>query len=127
MLAFVVAQLLLERTEIMTFFSDGFKELRKVYDMDADSYDPFGTAMMWFFAVAETLWHETAEELPVAWQFGHGSAVTPYHWPPTSDEYITQQVQGMYLDGTVIEEDLILFGNVLDKYIGVLHTAGRAY
>lgn len=88
-----------------------------------DFYDAWGTTMGFFFATADVLYHETAEEIPSRWQFRHGQGCQGVD----NDSYPDAMILDYLNAGDIEADDLIRFGNVLDRYAGILDAAGKSY
>lgn len=100
----------------------GYQYLAGEFRVAFDGADPWGSSMGWFFAVAETLWHRSAADIPAEWQFGHGMGCDG-----SSDDYPDAVVMEMYDSGQVSDADLVRFGNVLSRYTDLLRAAELDY
>ena|ERR1700760_3529556 len=109
--------------DINDLTTDGYKRLRKLF-REGDSYDAWGNAMEFFFAVAHVLWHETAEPIPSAWGYGHSPVCDRI---TNDDEWTAYDIRVMLADEEITEDDLLTFGWVLDKYTNAMRAAGMNY
>jgi hypothetical protein len=102
----------------------GYKALRAEYNMMFDEHDPWGSTIEWMFAISETLTH-WADVTHLPWDF-HDS---PVHgdWQPEDDGYVSETLCDLYDGGSVTADDLITFGQVLDRYDDILRAAGKDY
>lgn len=88
-----------------------------------DSSDPWGTAMGWWFGIADVLWHKSAEEIPSHWEYRHGlgcSGVDMDDWP-------TGEIAALHESEAISDDDLLYAGEVLHRYCTWLHAAGHSY
>lgn len=102
----------------------GYKAIRFEFATAFDGGDPWGSAMEWFFAVAETLYHNGVE-LPAEWKFRDSPVHTDADY--AVDDYATSIVTDLLDLQEVTTHDLLTFGHVLDRYTNVLKEAGRDY
>jgi len=79
--------------------------------------DSWGTAMQWFFTIADELYFEREITVPSEWEF-RPSPLGPSN---DDDDLTTQMVRG-YDD-----ETLVAFGNILNRYVRFLKRAGKYY
>jgi hypothetical protein len=88
------------------------QEYRLTYSGDA-----WGNAMNWLFHIADELYHNRLTPVPDDWGF------RPSPHGPTNHpgDYETECV------AEASDEDLIRFGNVLNRYAGLLKRAGHDY
>lgn len=85
--------------------------------------DSWGEAMGTFFAVADVIWHRTAETIPSEWGYRHSPVcdeVDDESWPHS-------EIASMHADGDVSDEQLVSAGNVLSRYADLLEAAGQSY
>lgn len=114
----------MERSPFVTRYhrhNPGRAEIMGLYRMSVS--DPWGDTMGMFFAVADVLYHLTAEAIPNSWEYIHGlgcTGVDPESWPDS-------EVAELYEAGHVTADDLLYVGNVMDRYAGWLHAAGQSY
>ena len=96
--------------------------LLKEFKFELDSYDPWGSALAWHFAVADTL-TELAGFTPAEWEFFQSPFGVDYNAP----EYqtIAELLRDVELHQRV--ELLVNAGNVLGRYANVCRQAGLDY
>ena len=87
---------------------------------DDIKYDPWGTCMMHWFGISETLYWETGE-VPADWEYSPGMAGEPSDEPPGTDYAEALK------SGRLTVADLTYAGNVLSRWSHVLERAGRDY
>lgn len=104
------------------FSTPGYKALRAEFNISFDGYDPFGSAMGWFFPLADYLFHNSAEEIPPAWGYGHGVLCNGER-----DDYESEIIGGLADAGQITDDDLLTFGTVLNRYVNLCELAGRSY
>lgn len=103
----------------------GYKSLRFEFATGFDSGDPWGSAMEWWFATAEVLYHNGID-LPIEWAFSDSPMHTDEDYNADVD-YATSIVEDLLESGEATSDDLLTFGHVLFRYATVLTTAGRSY
>lgn len=101
----------------------GYKNLRFEFNTMWDGYDPWGSVLEWLFALAETAYH-AGLDIPSEWEF-HDSPAHHAEYEP--EGYEAERVQEMYECGEVTGDDLITFGQVLNRYADILREAGKDY
>jgi hypothetical protein len=79
--------------------------------------DKWGHTMSWLFHIADELYHHRETPVPDDWGF-RPSPLGPSNDP---DSYETECV------AEATDEELVRFGNVLNRYAGLLKRAGRDY
>lgn len=80
----------------MGLTTPGYKELRWEFNLTWDGNDPWGSALDWWFAIAENLYH-AGVKLPAEWEFRDA----PGHAGVDLDDYSDATIKG-YLDlGTI--------------------------
>lgn len=99
----------------MTAFT--YADAKREFKFMRDPGDPWGSAMQWWFAVAESL------------TFTHGSDV-PAHWEfrpsPIQTETDQDSLEAEFCDNAD-PDDLERFGNLLCRYADALKCAGYSY
>jgi len=96
-------------------YKDAMAEFRLMFD----GRDPWGSTMIWWFAVADAIyWRFGWEYVPVSWLFSPSANNESSNDP---DAIETEVVNEMEL------EDLLLFGKVLDRYASLLKWKGHLY
>jgi hypothetical protein len=102
---------------------------------DRDEGDPFGWALGWQFAIAETL-HIAGEDVPPSWQF----RPSPFMASDDTEElarrarnaegdhsYEDETAAALLLAGDITAEELTYAGTVLARYVRLCELAGRSY
>jgi len=79
--------------------------------------DAWGHTMNWLFHIADELYHNRETPVPEAWRF-RPSPLGPINEP---DEWETTIVQA------ATDEELVSFGNLLNRYARALKYAGKDY
>lgn len=125
--------------------TQGYKNLRFEFNTSFDGEDPWGSTIEWLFAVMETLYH-AGGDMPAHWEF-HDS---PMHVDGPEDGKLTvpayesshsegfpvawwedamadSMIAMMFDHGDITCDDLIAWGNVLNKYAGLLKSYGKDY
>ena len=108
------------------FATSGYKALRAEFGIMWDGEDPWGSALDWWFAIAEFLYHNEPSMVPESWEFQD----SPAHVPPVnlSEESVTDaMVWEMYDAEEITIEDALTFGVVLGRYLDMLRAAGLNY
>lgn len=103
-------------------------ELMESYNISYDDHDAYACVMMWFFAVAEYLYHETAEEIPHEWQFHHspsGEGKTLAECQ--EDEFQVEELVATVSTYSLTDDEVLDFGNWLDSEYAKLREMGRIY
>ena len=91
-------------------------ELTKLYKESADTYDKWGSAMGAFFGAAAELSHR-GESTPHHWQYSPGLSDDPRE----PDDYL-------YADFAATDtDDLVKFGNIMERYTRNLDRIGESY
>lgn len=88
-----------------------------------DGDDQWGTVMMWWFGIADVLWHRSAEPIPADWGYGHSPVcdeVDNNQWPDA-------QIMTMLDSGEIDPDEMLYVGTVLTRYAGWLKLAGQDY
>lgn len=94
-----------------------YEQLKAEFKMSCDD-DIWGQTMLWWFTVADEIHFKRDDiETPESWQF-RPSPLGPSNDP---DDYVTVTVQD------AIDEDLLRFGNLLDRYASRIKHAGLSY
>lgn len=91
--------------------------LRDTYDEIADSGDPWGSCMSFWFILAAELYLRGAD-VPERWEY-HPSVLMTGH--EDSDDYVTDIIS------EISDESLVHFGNILQRYAHLLERAGHSY
>ncbi len=107
--------------------TDGYHVIRTEFLAEFDEGDKYGSSVEWQFAIAETLFHH-GYELPQEWEFSD----SPMHSGDDYEWYYDTDYSAMYLTELlecekITETDLVTFGHVLFRYIGILREAGLDY
>lgn len=88
-----------------------------------DGHDQWGTVMMWWFGIADVLWHNTPQLITAEWQYRHGAGcngIDRQEWP---DGHIADLLD----DGIISIDEMLYVGIVLTRYAGWLKLAGQDY
>lgn len=109
-------------TDLADMSTNGFVLLHDDFRIAHDPHDAWGSVMNWLFAVADVLYHHDPDLIPDAWQYHHGEGCDG-NTPDNPD----QEIQDGLDDGTWTPEDLVAFGNVLDRWSDMLRAAGEDY
>lgn len=99
----------------------GYQNLAGEFRMAFDGSDPWGSAMGWFFGVADVLWHAGEDSIPPEWEYGH----SPVCDGP--EDYPDAEISEMFDSGEIDLADLVRFGNMLSRYTDILRAAGHDY
>lgn len=91
-------------------------KLSNIYKETHDTYDPWGAAIVAFFGVAAELCHR-GESTPAHWQYSPGMGDDPRE----PEDYLFEDFE------QADTEDLIQFGNVLERYTRNLDRTGKSY
>ena len=94
-----------------------YKDLMTDFRLCFGDGDPWGSAMTWWFSVADEIHFNRSFAVPAAWRF-RPSPLGPSNDP---DAFETEAVQA------ASDEALMKFGAVLNRYAGVLKRAGKDY
>jgi hypothetical protein len=91
-----------------------YSDLKHEIKLGDIAYDPWGTAMAWWFAVADEIAFKRNIDTPAHWEHRPGLGCDP------------ETYEGdMVADAN--DETLIKFGNLLSRYVAKLELAGRSY
>lgn len=93
-----------------------YKDAVAEFKMFCDG-DLWGTAMEWWFTVADEIYWNRDFEVPESWRF-KPSPIGPANDP---DNYETEVVRGM------TDNDLLKFGNLINRYCRLLRNHGLDY
>lgn len=104
------------------FTTPGYKDLKFEFNLMFDSYDKWGIAMEWWFALAELLYHEM--ELPASVEF-HDSPMHLHGYEP--EGHTENMLDELYDAGTVTVDDLKTLLEVITRWAGLLKAAGLDY
>ncbi len=87
---------------------------------DDISYDPFGTALAWQFAIADVLSEWGPPYVPASWE---------HHNPfgPGTGTYAYQDLAAMMQADEITGRDLIRAGNVCKRIVSICHRNGKSY
>lgn len=104
------------------------EQLRDLWQMSQDG-DTYGTAMSLLFAVCECIHHDcTVIEVPAEWQYRHSPIeCSPLDSSDSEAWWDEQQLRELLADGLVTELDVLHFGEVLHRLIGICKAQGRDY
>lgn len=81
----------------------GIDALMALYSMDDDNWE---TNAGWCFAVAEVIWHLSAEEVPEEMDFRHSEVSDADTW---REDWPDAEVADLYELETVTDDDLLAF------------------
>lgn len=96
--------------------------IRAEVNMHFGDGDPYGTAMEWWFAIADQVWHWMPEAIPADWQFGHSPLCEGL-----DDSYSDSMIRDMLKRGDTNIRALRDYGVILTRYMGWLKRAGLNY
>lgn len=91
-----------------------YEDLKSEIKLDLD-LDPWGVSTTWLFNVCFTLAFRNPDWIPAHWQYSCGA----FGHEQVAEDYY-------FLHG-VSTDDLIKFGNLLDRYGRMLHAADKSY
>ena len=100
--------------------TEGVQLLRSEIRCDDLSGDPYGTAMRYWFAIAESL-SRAGEDIPDPWEF------RPSLLSGISAESLDIVMWDWFSGGEVTPDDLRFYGNVLRRYVDLCKREGRDY
>lgn len=86
--------------------------------LDDIKHDPWGTALSWWFDIADVL-HAEGAVIPSGWGFSPGLGATR--------ELEFSNVADMWVAGYVDADDLRYAGNVLARFVRIAEVEGRSY
>lgn len=104
----------------------GYKNLRTEFSVMWDGSDPWGSALSWWFAIAEFLYHHDEGEVPEEWEFRD----SPAHYDGFDlDDRGAEDamIWDMYDLGEFTLDDALTFGRVLSRYLDILRAADKDY
>lgn len=101
--------------------TSGIDALLADYSMTEDAWDD---NMRWCFAVAEVIWHLTAEEVPATMEFNHSPVSDKDTW---REEWEVDSIASLYEDGTVTDDDLINFAEYVAAVDADFRSRGENY
>ena len=101
----------------------GYRNLRFEFNT-AYSGDAWGEAMSWWFAIAELLYH-AGETLPDEWQFRDSPMHAADGWMP--EGYTEETLCELLDEGYCTLDDIKTFGEVINRWAGLLKAAGLDY
>lgn len=96
--------------------TDGSKLMRCLKD-NYDSYDKWGWALLWLFAIADYLFWKLDADVPPEWEFRPGAG-------GYAEEDYDYEIDIM---SELDVEQLIYLGNVLNRYLRLLKRHGEDY
>lgn len=88
-----------------------------------DGHDQWGTVMMWWFGIADVMWHHNPADIPAEWEYGHSPVCDGVDPDASPDE----EIQTMLDQGDIDPDEMIYVGTVLTRYAGWLKRAGLDY
>lgn len=90
------------------------KDLKEEFKFSGDSGDPWGSCLSVHFQLADYLHFKRSASVPQHWEYspGLGSDIDP-EWEN-------------FFESTPLEQ-LIQFGNILERYANILRTQGKDY
>ena len=91
-------------------------DLKSIFYEDFDSYDKWGSAMIAFFTVANEISYRD-QNTPQSWEYRPAMAQDPRE----HEDHMFETCEAAELD------DLIHFGNVLERYTRNLDRLGESY
>jgi hypothetical protein len=94
-----------------------------------DSYDPYGSAMEAFFAIAEIL-YVMGEEIPREWGFTAGLGLAECTIDDFADDdsgHLRMMLADEVRNGTIKASDLLKAGRIIRKYIDIVIPEDRKY
>lgn len=105
------------------------RQLVDIWTTTDHRYDPWGSAIGLMFDICETLTHRDDSigewDVPGEWEFRHSSICDGTH---VAEEYIYfTELTELLDDEKVTHDDIIHFGNVLQRYCQIAEANGRSY
>lgn len=100
----------------------GIDALMGLYNLTEDTWDD---NLMWFFAVAEVIWHRTAEEIPAEFQYRHSPVDDSETW--RDDDVYAAMIDDEYAAGRVTDDDLLAFARFLNAVDDDFRARGENY
>lgn len=91
-------------------------ELKSLFKEDFDPYDKWGSAMVAYFTVANEISYR-GDQTPSSWGYRPAMASDPRE----SEDHLFEACENAKLD------DLIHFGNILERYTRNLDRHGESY
>ena len=76
----------------------------------------------WLFSISEILTHWVDTPPVVPWDFHDGAHG---NWEPES--HVENMIAELWDDGSITTEDLVTFGQVLNRYNDILRAAGKDF
>lgn len=102
----------------------GYQTVRDLFTSSYDGMDVLGSAKTMWFALAETITHETDLTVPESWQFRD----SPLHGKDyKSDDWPDSELAELLAEGYTTPQDLVSFGNVITRYATLLKAADKDY
>lgn len=88
---------------------------------DDIEHDPFGTCLGWHFPIADLLTDRNPDMVPASWEFRQALGGSD------SEDYRYQDLVDWLDYEMVTVDDLVKIGNILSRYVRILHMQGRDY